>query len=135
MAEPILDLLLESSVAMHPAVLAIVSEASGMAKKKRKPFKREVRRGDVTAKGDERWWLPIPDSVWEELKRPQADIPGTWDAERFRSIYGVPKKIFDELVDEARQHSELAGTKCHMGDGKRCKMSKPLELKWRRCWR
>ena len=129
MAEPILDLLLEDSVAMHPAVLALVSEASRMAKKKRKPFKREVRRGNVTAKGDMRWWLPIPLSVWEELERPEADIPGTWDAERFRSIYGVPKMIFDELVAEARQHPELAGTKRHLGDGKRCKMSKPLELK------
>ena len=111
------------------AVLAVVTEASMMIKKKRKHFKRHPRQGDMTAKGDARFWIPIPDTTWDELTRPQAHIPGTWDAERFRSIYGVPKSIFDELVAEARQHASLAGVKRYAGDGKRCKHSKPLELK------
>ena len=54
--------------------------------------------------------------------------PASWDGQRFRSIYGVPKQIFDKLVEEARQHPALAGKQSY-GDGVRGQFSKPLELK------
>ena len=62
------------------------------------------------------------------MTRPGADDPGSWAGKRFKSIHGVPKQIFDELVEEARQHKELRGKECH-GDGVRGRFSKPLELK------
>ena len=66
--------------------------------------------------------------MWEELHRPEANDPSTWDGQRFSSIYGVPKQIFDELVHEASQHAELRG-KQYYGDGVKGHISKPLELK------
>jgi hypothetical protein len=41
--------------------------------------------------------------------RLHAADPSSWDGERFRSIYGVPKQIFDELVEECKEHPALAG--------------------------
>ena len=55
-------------------------------------------------------------------------LPHAWDGERFRSIYGVPKQIFDELVEESKQHPALAGKQFY-GDGVKGQFSKPLELK------
>ena len=49
MAEPILDLLLDSDIAMHPAVLALVSETSGVAKKRRRLFKKQLNNSQIIA--------------------------------------------------------------------------------------
>ena len=123
----ILDDLVESGSAVKPPVLAILAEC-GPRTKRRKPVKPEARRGDSDAQGAACWRIPVPDNAWEELSRIHAADPASWDGQRFRSIYGVPKQIFDELVEEARQHPVLAGKQFY-GDGVKGQFSKPLELK------
>ena len=123
-----LQSLLEGGILTSSAVLAVLSESPRAKRKKRKRVKPQPRRGEPNATGAARWQIPIPENAWEEVKRYGADDPSSWAGQRFSSIYGVPKQIFDELVEEARQHKELAGKQYH-GDGVRGPYSKPLELK------
>ena len=123
----ILDELLEAGSTVTPPVLAIFGEC-GQSTKRRKAVKPQPRRGDLDATGAARWRIPVPDSAWDELSRMLAADPASWDGKRFRSIHGVPKQIFEELVEEARQHPELCGKQFY-GDGVRGQFSKPLELK------
>ena len=104
----ILDELLEAGSTVTPPVLAIFGEC-GQSTKRRKAVKPQPRRGDLDATGAARWRIPVPDSAWDELSRMLAADPASWDGKRFRSIHGVPKQIFEELVEEARQHPELCG--------------------------
>ena len=130
MSEPAMDLLLQSSIAVHPAVLAILAEVK---RKRRKIAKPVPRRGDLQSnKPSERWRIPMEDSVWRWISDPQAGDPASYPGKMFHSIYGVPKQIFDELVQEASQHPTLRG-KQYYGDGVRGNFSKPLELKVAAC--
>ena len=132
MSEPALELLLESGVAVHPAVLSILAETLPK-RNARKRVKPKPRRGIIhSIKPQERWRIPILDDVWSVIKDPKAGDPGSYAGKQFFSIYGVPKQIFDELVQEASQHRELAGKQAH-GDGVHGNFSKPLELKVAAC--
>ena len=119
---------MESGCAVQPPVLAILAEAR-QGRKKRKAVNPQPRRGCPHAKGAARWRIPVPSNAWEELMRLHAADPSSWDGERFRSIYGVPKQIFDELVEECKEHPALAGSSFIYGDGVKGQFSKPLELK------
>lgn len=115
---PVLDLLLGRG-----------GKASSSGKRHRKRVEnKQPRRGDPFGQGLAKWWLPIPRNAWEELERPEVYDESSWDGKRFASVYGVPKKIFDELVQEAARHEHLEGKREH-GDGRRGPISKPLELK------
>ena len=129
MSRAAVELMFASDIWLEPAVLALLAEARAQESQKRRKISKPVpRRGLTDATGQARWRIPIPDSVWDELRRPDAETDATWDGQRFRSVYGVPKKIFDELVEEVRQHGELRGKEA-LGDGVKGPISKPLELK------
>ena len=123
-----MDVLLDSGLLMDPAVLAVLTESRPGGKKRRKVVIPQPRRGDLEGHGQVRWRIPIQPGVWEELERDGVDDPSSWAGKRFRSIFGVPKAIYDELVQEARQHKVLCGKNFH-GDGMRGPFSKPVELK------
>lgn len=97
-------------------------------KRRKRIVDKQPRRGELDGVGVERWRIPLPENVWDELRRPQRYDESSWDGKRFMSIYGVPAKVFDELVAEASQHDILRG-KTHHGDGRRGPISKPVELK------
>ena len=123
-----MDVLLDSGLLMDPAVLAVLTESGPGGKKRRKVVIPKPRRGELEGHGQVRWRIPIQPGVWEELERDGVDDPSSWAGKRFRSIFGVPKAIYDELVQEARQHKVLCGKNFH-GDGMRGPFSKPVELK------
>lgn len=105
------------------------SEAdSGRVRRRRGPYTKVARRGEAQGVGQAKWRIPIPENVWEELRRPERYDESSWAGKRFQSYHGVPVKIFDELVAEARQHDTLAGKEA-LGDGRKGPFSKPLELK------
>jgi hypothetical protein len=122
------QVLFEQSLATRSEMISeLLGRSSEQPKKRKKVQKKEPRRGDVNGVGVSRWRIKVGDKPWEELRRPGRYDEGSWDGKRFQSIYGVPAKLFDQLVAEARTHG-LAG-KLHHGDGCRGPMSKPLELK------
>ena len=59
------------------------------------------RQGDAQGVGVAKWWIPLPDTVWDELRRPERYDEASWAAQRFMKFYGVPAVIFDQLVQEA----------------------------------
>jgi len=129
-----LDLVLEDSpLCCRAAILEeLLSDDDGeqqpRPKQRKKIENKQPRRGDPDATGFSRWRIPIEAGAWKELNRPERYDEGSYDGLRFQSIYGVPAKMFDELVSEARLHEHLAG-KQRIGDGHRGPISKPLELK------
>lgn len=113
---------------------AIVDELLGRSSTIRpEPKRRKVivdkqpRRGDALGVGMSKWRIPLPDNVWEELRRPERYDESSWDGKRFVRIYGCPAVIFDQYVKEASLHDSLRGN--IQGDGRRGPTSKPLELK------
>ena len=133
MASPFLiDMMLfEQSVLTRSAIVDDLlgrSSTIPQPKRRKRIVDKQPRRGELDGVGVERWRIPLPENVWDELRRPQRYDESSWDGKRFMSIYGVPAKVFDELVAEASQHDILRG-KTHHGDGRRGPISKPVELK------
>ena len=89
---------------------------------------KQPRRGDPDGVGEARWRIPIGRDVWDELRKPERYDESSWDGKRFQSIYGVPARMFDELVAEAAKHPTLC-KKVTWGDGVKGPLPKPLELK------
>ena len=102
-----MDVLLDSGLLMDPAVLAVLTESRPGGKKRRKVVIPQPRRGDLEGHGQVRWRIPIQPSVWEELERDGVDDPSSWAGKRFRSIFGVPKAIYDELVYSSAAFTRL----------------------------
>ena len=75
--------------------------------------------------GEARWRIPIGRDVWDELRKPERYDESSWDGKRFQSIYGVPARMFDELVAEAAKHPTLC-KKVTWGDGVKGPLPKPL---------
>ena len=104
-----MDVLLDSGLLMDPAVLAVLTESGPGGKKRRKVVIPQPRRGELEGHGQVRWRIPIQPGVWEELERDGVDDPSSWAGKRFRSIFGVPKAIYDELVQGACSIQERCG--------------------------
>ena len=123
----VMDFMFDDDSMQRSAVLhELLGSSCRMAQKRRKIIEdKQPRRGRRDALGEEKWRIAIPENVWDELLRPERYDEGSWDGRRFRSIYGVPAVIFDQLVHEARA---LCG-KAYHGDGRRGSFSKPVELK------
>ena len=102
-----MDVLLDSGLLMDPAVLAVLTESGPGGKKRRKVVIPQPRRGELEGHGQVRWRIPIQPGVWEELERDGVDDPSSWAGKRFRSIFGVPKAIYDELVYSSAAFTRL----------------------------
>ena len=92
-------------------------------------------RGLTDATGQARWRIPIPDSVWDELRRPDAETDATWDGQRFRSVYGVPKKIFDELVEEVVGSMASCAARRRLVMESRALSQSHWSSRWQQSWR
>lgn len=128
----LLDQVLEPTLSTNADLLGVLleeDEAPGAARKMRRRggWHPHPRRGDPNATGQARWRLPVHDDAWYMMRHPDVYDEQSWAGKEFRNTYGVPKKIFDELVQEASQHPVLLGTQ--PGDGRRGARAKPIELK------
>ena len=124
-------MMLEESLSTRSALLAeLVTGPAEVPKRKRRKLveNKQPRRGDPDGVGEARWRIPIGRDVWDELRKPERYDESSWDGKRFQSIYGVPARMFDELVAEAAKHPTLC-KKVTWGDGVKGPLPKPLELK------
>ena len=104
-----MDVLLDSGLLMDPAVLAVLTESRPGGKKRRKVVIPQPRRGELEGHGQVRWRIPIQPGVWEELERHMVFTIQAHGQVRGseRSIFGVPKAIYDELVYSSAAFTRL----------------------------
>lgn len=102
--------------------------------RRRKPTsKKQPRQGNpAVTRGAGLWRIPVGEEVSTPLRRAERYDERSWDARTFMNTYGVPAKVFDEIVKEAHAHVTLRG-KTHHGDGRRGPLSKSLEFKVAAC--